>query len=467
MKKVLHVAVREFLSTVTTKGFIIGVLVTPLIIAVLIVVMPRLMNEAAPRIEGEVALVDPTGQVAPGLREYLRPEKLAERRERLRKKIDEATPEALKTVAAGTPQGRLATQQALDSALGEVPRLEVLALDPRIDLELAKAPLKERPKDARGEPRGRLALAVVHPDAITRAVGKDAFGSYDLFVRGKLDDRITDEIQDGIREAIVEARVRASGLDRGLVESLTHIDRVKSRTVTAEGERVTNEIANVLLPAAFMALLLVTVITSGQYLLTTTVEEKANRVVEVLLSAVSPMQLMVGKILGQMAVGILMLALYAGLGIAGLMSLAMLGLLDVKLLFFLAVFFVLAYFTLASLMAAIGSAVNEMREAQTLMTPVMLFVMIPWMLWMPISRNPNSTFAVVASFIPPIGSFVTILRMASTTPPPMWQVWLSIATGLVGVLAAVWFASKVFRIGLLMYGKPPSLGTLIRWARMA
>ena len=98
-----------------------------------------------------------------------------------------------------------------------------------------------------------------------------------------------------------------------------------------------------------MILLLMSVLTSGQYLLTSTVEEKSNRVVEVLLSAVSAMELMTGKILGQMAVGLLVLALYAGLGIVALVSFAMLGLLDPMLIVFLLIFYVLAYFTIGSL----------------------------------------------------------------------------------------------------------------------
>ena len=98
---------------------------------------------------------------------------------------------------------------------------------------------------------------------------------------------------------------------------------------------------------------------------------------------------------------------------------------------------------------------------------IMITLMIPWILWMPISRSPDSTFAVAASFIPPINPFVMLIRMTSTSPPPLWQVWLSIAVGVAGVYAALWVAAKVFRVGLLMYGKPPNFATLIRWVRMA
>jgi len=242
---------------------------------------------------------------------------------------------------------------------------------------------------------------------------------------------------------------------------------VRSVTVTAEGERATNEVLNILLPAGFMVLLLVSVLTSGQYLLTSTVEEKSTRVVEVLLSAVSASELMTGKIIGQMAVGLVVLGLYAALGILALFSFAALGLLDPVLIVYLLVFFVLAYFSIAAMMAAIGASVNEMREAQSLMTPVMLVIMIPWILWMPISRDPNSVMAVVLSYVPPLSNFVILLRMTSSSPPPMWQAWLAVAVGALGVYGLLWFAAKVFRVGLLMFGKPPSLKTLIRWARMA
>ena len=307
----------------------------------------------------------------------------------------------------------------------------------------------------------------MQPDAVRPAEGTESFGAYELFVRGKIDDRLVTDLHNGLRDAIVSARLQTSGLDPARIKSLTSVRRPESRTVTAEGERATNIAMNTLMPMAFMMLLFMSVMTSGQYLLTSTVEEKSNRVVEVLLSAVSAMELMTGKILGQMAVGLLILALYAGLGLLALVSFATLGLLDPMLIVFLLIFYVLAFFTFASLMAAVGAAVNEMREAQSLMMPIMMLLMVPLMLWLPLSREPNSMLAVVLSFVPPLSSFVMLLRMASQSPPPMWQVWVSIAIAAGGVYGAAWFAAKVFRVGLLMYGKPPTFGTLVRWARMA
>jgi len=176
---------------------------------------------------------------------------------------------------------------------------------------------------------------------------------------------------------------------------------------------------------------------------------------------------MAGKILGQMAVSMLVLALYVVMGVFMLMSFAMLGLVDPMLIVYLIVFFLVGYLVFASVFAAVGAAVNEMREAQSLMTPVMLALMAPWFFATPIGRDPDSAFSVAMSLIPPVNTFAMMIRLASTTPPPLWQVGLSLVIGVGSAMVAMWFAAKIFKVGLLMHGKPPSMGTLIRWARQA
>ena len=452
--KALQIARREFLATVMTRGFLIGLLVMPLMIAALIVVMPFLLKEQSPRIEGSVAIHDPTGQVLERAREHLSPQAFAQRRVEMQRRLDSVLPDAMRGLVASG--GEDAMQAAMEQALGAVPTLTLDALDSAAALETAKEALRESDT--------ALAVVAIAPDAVT--AGEDGLGTYDLFVRKKLDDRLIDELRDALATSIVDARLAARDLDAREVRQLVRVPRATPRTIGEEGEKSANEIASRLLPMAFMALILIAVMTGGQQLMTSTIEEKSSRVVEVLLSAVSPTELMAGKILGQMGVATLMLALYGGLGVLALVSFAATGLLDPWLLFYLAVFFLIAFVVLAAMMAAIGAAVNELREAQTLLTPVMLVVMLPMMLWMPISRDPNSTFATVLSLLPPVNPFVMMLRLGSSTPPPSWQVWLSIGIGVASMAAAVWFAGKVFRIGLLMHGKPPSFATLLRWVRM-
>jgi ABC-2 type transport system permease protein len=467
MKKILYVAAREFVATVSTKGFVFGILLTPALIAGMIYLVPKYITKTPPRVQGQVVIIDPTGAVGDKVADYLTPERFAERRERTKRDIEDATPEALRAQAKVSPGGEAAMKRSIDSALGDVPNLTVVSMPGGADVEAEKAPLKMPPPEPGKGGTPRIAVIVVQPDAVTLAPGSATFGTYALFVRDKLDDRLVDDLHAGLRDAIVAARLGSFGVDQARVKNLTTVPRPSARTVSAGGERTTSRDMNILVPGAFMLLLLVSVLTSGQYLLTSTVEEKSNRVVEVLLSAVSAMELMTGKIVGQMAVGLLILLLYAGLGIVALVSFATIGLIEPVLLVYLLIFYVLAFFSFASLMAAVGAAVNEMREAQSMMMPVMMVLMVPWLLWLPLTREPNSLLAISLSFIPPFSNFVMLLRMTSVSPPPAWQPWVAIGLSVLGVYASVWFAAKVFRVGLLMFGKPPTFGTLVKWARMS
>lgn len=245
------------------------------------------------------------------------------------------------------------------------------------------------------------------------------------------------------------------------------VARPTSMAVAASGERETRRGFARLLPFLCGILLFIGIIAGGQILMTSTVAEKSNRVIEVLLAAVSPVELMWGKLLGQLGVGLLIMAAYVGLGLLALVQYAMIGLIDPMLLVYLVVFYLLAYLVYGALMMAIGAAVSQMADAQSLMGPVMILLVAPYALVPMIGQNPSSTLSVVMSFVPPINSFAILARLASGSPVPAWQIVASVAAGVAGACVAVWFAAKVFKIGLLMQGKPPSLGTLVRWARTA
>jgi len=137
MKKIFYVASREFTSTVMTKGFILGMLITPLILGLVVVVFPRMIDRKPPRIEGQIAVIDPTGQVSDGIRDYLRPDQFAERAGREKRKVTEAMPQALKAAAA-SPEAQAAMKRSLDAAVGDAPRLDVVVLDPSVGLEDAR-----------------------------------------------------------------------------------------------------------------------------------------------------------------------------------------------------------------------------------------------------------------------------------------------------------------------------------------
>jgi ABC-2 type transport system permease protein len=166
-------------------------------------------------------------------------------------------------------------------------------------------------------------------------------------------------------------------------------------------------------------------------------------------------------------VALVMLVMYGGMIGVGLSALAMLDLIGWEMLVYLALYFVMAYFMVSAMMVAVGSAVTNLQEAQALMTPVMLVLIVPMMLWLPVSDSPNGTLATVTSLVPPLVPFIMILRVSTSTEPvAAWQVAASLAIGFGSVFAMVWAAARIFRVGILMQGKPPTPRELLRWVRM-
>jgi ABC-2 type transport system permease protein len=370
-------------------------------------------------------------------------------------------------------------ESELDKAMAKIGRLSITVLPESTDDAaiqslkdgLGKADIHAAAKDP-SLPEPTIGLVIVPREAVFAKEGS-GYEQMQSFWPEKVDFEIRERIHRRIGDAIVDARVStdpklaAAGLNATDVRKLLERPAAADKVITDKGEKSSAGALQMMIPAAFMALLLIAVMSSGQMLLTTTIEEKSSRVMEVLLSAVSPLQLMLGKIIGQLCVGLFILVVYSGMGIAALIVFSMDHLVDPFAIAYMILFFLIAYFIIGSMFAAIGSAVTELREAQTLMTPVMLVVMTPWLLWLPISRAPNSMLSQILSFVPGINPFVMVIRLTSSEPPPLWQTLTAIAVGLATAVFCAWISAKIFRVGVLMYGKPPNLRTLIKWVRMA
>lgn len=441
-QRISMIAGHEFTATVSSKGFLVGLLLVPVILGLSFVLGPRVLNSRGPNIVGQVAVSDSTGSVSSELRAALTPEAIAARRAR-----------ALKNSA--TPGGQ--------GPSPAIPSISVIDRPPAEPLQTGKDWLIQHAAAS----QRHLALVVVHPDAVARPGTNSEYGSYDLYVSSRLDGGTEAVIMDGMQQALRSVRLKADGIDPAAVQTSMNVVKPISVTVGATGERLTQRVFARLLPVICGLLILVGVITGGQMLMVSTVEEKSSRIVEVLLAAVSPLELMWGKLLGQLGVGLLMFAVYLGLGLLALVQYAMMGMIDPMLVVYLVVFYFLAYLVYSALMLAIGAAVSRTADAQSLVGPVMLSMIIPNALVPMIGQAPNSTLSVLISFIPPLNSIAMLARLASGTPPPLWQVFGSVVAGLAGACIAVWFAAKVFKTGLLIHGKPPNFATLLRWARMA
>lgn len=476
MNRMFAVAWREFVSVVWTRGFLLGVFLPPIMAAVAGFAIMLVKNMEGPRVQGHIVVVDHSGVVGEDAVRRL-PDDMAARSREKAEQIKKAAEEASKKLNLPPDQAAQASSMAEMQTKQALPVADVRAQlgAPDEDIEKLKETLRNVVIKARGESAGAdplLAVVVIPKGAIEP--GPDGkFGVFELFVAPKLDIEIQQGIERSVGDAIVDARiagdarVKAAGLDAKFLRSMLARPNIDAVTITKTGERKSIGELQMLIPVGFMILLMVSVMTTGQYLMTTVVEEKSSRVMEILLSAVSPMQLMTGKIIGHLAVGVLIIGIYGSVGIASLIYFALTQLVTPMTFLLLIGYFVCAAVTMAALMAAIGAAVNELREAQTLMTPVIMITILPWMIWFVIQRAPNSPLATTLSFIPVVSPYVMVLRLGGSEPIPSWQHPVALAISALTSLVVLWGAAKIFRIGILMYGKPPNFKTLLHWVRMA
>jgi len=202
-------------------------------------------------------------------------------------------------------------------------------------------------------------------------------------------------------------------------------------------------------------------------MISSVIEEKTSRVIEVLLSALSPFQLMAGKILGLGGIGLTVVSLWAG---AAYLTARWQGLsidITAELALYFAIYYILGFLLFSSVLAAVGSICNTIKETQCLMMPIMMVFIIPLLAWMKIVQSPDGTLARVFSFLPPLTPMVMILRLSAGSDIWIVEIFASIVLLVAAVLAAMWIAAKVFRTGVLMYGKRPGLWEVCRWLRQS
>lgn len=438
MHKTLTVAWREFRHTAMTKAFLFGAILMPiLMMALFILVVPLMMESNNTPLQGTIAVIAPD-------------DVLTEIKLQL-EQGDSKQDDIIEQLPAPIRSDPIATAMLSSGAESNV-KIVTASLDNLDQLKL---------KVSNGELEGFILV----PISLLESNDKEEF--LEVFIPNDFSPNHTDVLTSVVSNAIVDVRLRRLGHDPDDIHNLTRRPRTTATRLSEEGvESRDNEIARRIIPMAFMMLLWIATFTSGNYLLTTTIEEKSNKVMEVLLSAISPMQLLSGKILGQAGVSAVILCMYGSVALAGLVTFALLDLIPVLQLVLFATYFVMAYFMVATIMAAVGSAVTELRDAQSLMGPIMIILIVPLALWPILAEHPNGLIATVTSFTPPLIPFVMILRVtASTEPVSLVQILLSIGIGFLSVMMMVWMCARIFRIGVLMQGKPPNIIQLIRWIR--
>ncbi len=255
------------------------------------------------------------------------------------------------------------------------------------------------------------------------------------------------------------------GLDEEQADALLTAADLGTARIGASGDQEQDFTAVYLHAVLLVMTLFFALIPTGHILLRSVIEEKSNRVIEVLLSSVTPLELMVGKILGLGAVGLTLLGTWAAVGT--LLSLRLGSELPVTAeeIGIFGLYFLPGYFLFAALLGTIGSVCATERDAQPFLTPISLTLVLPVMLGMAIAQAPDHWLARVFSFFPPLTPSLMLFRYA-IKEPPAWEIaatWITLALS-TGAMFIV--ASRVFRVGILLTGKRATLPEIARWVKV-
>jgi len=435
MNKIFKVAWREYKSTVRTKGFIIGLIVAPIVMSASGLVMALTKDRIDTR-DKMIAVVDRSGLLAEALTSA------AERRNAA-VVFDEETGEKVRpayTVEIVAPSQANPDAQRL-SLSNRVRDRQLHAF-----LEIGSGVL--HPRENRETARIRYYAENAAIDDARGWLGRplnDALRQLRLSDAGVPDDAVPDLFDYLSPEPL------------GLVT-------VDAETGEISAAERSNELGTILPPIAMLMLMFVMIMMGAVPQLNSVMEEKSQRIAEVMLGSLRPFEFMMGKLIGGVSVSLTAAIFYVALGTWAVRHYAVARYVPFDVLPWFFVYLVSAVFMVGALQAALGSACNDASEAQSLAFPAMLPVMIPMFVMMPVIIAPQSTFATSLSLFPLFTPFLMLLRQSSAVGVPAWQPWL----GLIGIALTtflfVWVGGRVFRVGLLMQGTPPKFGNIVRWA---
>jgi ABC-2 type transport system permease protein len=404
MRKAWVIAWREYLALVTTKSFIFTMLFSPLLWVLVAVFVG---SESEPSTEGprSVVLVDASRIVEDRLARALREEGLEVKRRR-----HDANPEH--------------RRRDLQSGLGRGEFLAWIEVD-------SKGP--------------EQASVRVYVDNVASAWGR--------------------RIRQIVVETVRFERLRRAGVDEADLREVMRPVAVSLNPPPVDGVDVAPEaaVASLLVPLAIFMLTLMGVMSGSVPLLQAVVEEKQQRISEVLLGAVSPTELMLGKLFGATGVGVTVLGTYLVGGFVAAVSLDYARYVPFSALLLSFGIAVLAMVMYGSIFLSLGAASTDLKDAQGLLTPVMMLLVGPMLVIPRIAEAPNGELATALSLFPLTAPVTMPLRLGLSQTVPAWQIPLAFALAMATTCAIVWASGRIFRIGILSQGKVPSIRQLIRW----
>ena len=441
MNRILLIAKRDYLQTILSKAYLVGLVLVPLLIGASFLVTSLAVRGNAK--DQHIAIIDHTGVAASTVIQS----------------AEELSRRALS--GPGVPNA--------PGGVRVMPRFIFEQVQPEADEKAQLLSLSDRIR------KGELVLVVdisaevlQPPDPGDAAAAKDLVRFYsNSSALNPSGLSLSSAVNDGLR------RVRLSqlGIDPARApEVLRDVPVVSVGLLTQDpatgkilGGEKTNAVQAAAVPIFLAVLLMVVVLAGSAPHLGAVAEDKMQRVFEMLLCSASSFELMMGKVLASLGTSLTSSIFYILAGLAVLAGMAVFGLAPLDLLPWFFVYLIADVVMLSAWSVALGSACSTPQDAQSLAFLLVLPIMIPMLMLTPILQQPNGALSTAMSFIPPFTPMIMLLRQAMPGGVPWWQPWIGLIGTIVFAAAVIWAAARIFRIGILSQGKAPKLAELAQW----
>lgn len=438
MTKLLAVVKREYIQRVRAKMFIVSTILLPAVMSLFGIVPAIIFSIETPPLR--LAVVDQTGEMYSQLEESL--------------DGDSSEPDSQ---SDNTNQLRTLPRRGFGTFRLE----EVSATSQSLDEIRANLDQRMRARELDG-------YLILPPDFLSH-------GKAEYFNNNPGDIISSRALQSALNRATREQRLIDAKVDNKTRQELFKPVNLEGVSISAAGQE-RNASGRFALVFGMGLVMYLAILMYGQIILGSVVEEKETRIAEILFSSVKPFTLMMGKLVGVSLVALTQLAIwglaFSVFALYGVGVLAARGIsasipgVPLSHFFYFGLFFLLGYFMYATLYALVGSMVTTAQEGGQLAMPIILILVVSFYLFLPVSRSPDSPFSFWVSIIPFTAPVAMVVRIVTQTPP-FWQIALSLVIGFGTVLVIMYVASRIYRVGMLMYGKRASIPEAIRWARQA
>ena len=445
MRKFFAILKREYLQRLRSKMFLFATVLGPLLMS-LFGVVPLLIFNISAGGPVRIAVVDQTGKIYPRLSA------------RLSGKYKEESRPAEPAFDANSiaPNANQPIAQAAKAQPSKFELQEVKVAGRTLDQIRDELNQRLREKQLDGY--------VVLPTDLLEEGTAQYFGSNtgDVFT--------TERLEDALSVAVREQRLAEANIDVKLVSQLSTPVTLKAIKMGDSGEEADAGEGFVLVFASGFVIYL-TILMYGQVVLGAVIEEKETRIAEILFSSVRPFTLMIGKLIGVSLLGLTQLAVW-GTAFVLFTMIAAKGLpfnipnVPLSVYIYFALFFLLGYFIYSTIYALVGSMVTTAQEGGQLALPIVFLLAIGFYLAFPVIQRPDSSFAFWVSIVPFFSPITMLVRIVTQTPP-FWQILLSLVVGFGTALFLIWLAGRIYRVGMLMYGKKATIPEVLRWVRQA